>query len=564
MEVEVNKFYKGDISPDEIKYRIENDAIAGFSIEYNNNEDNTRTVNHNGEDFRFIEELTDFSGIGFARARRIANPHAVIYKEIEDKIKNKEVINMTGNEKTKEEVPKVEEKTPEPEAPKVEEKVEESKTEPEVKETISVKEILESKEFNAKIDEVLEVKSKVIKKNDGGEKPMDQVQLCVKEMKESFNKRDMVSYTEAGMRYIQEKETELMSQFKTTGIPLNTTIQTKCINRTNGAFGMGKLQIKSTLQTKDTLDTTTNPSSYQQSPVEFADVYVPGLVDTFNNQISFFGALPKKDNIVGGMYYGWKMKVAQDSGFSVDPNDTAVIKYPVEKENYRTQIKVYRPGISVTDYTLHHSSRASLGDLFQGEVDSVMGDLMKDINKNLFQGNADATNNKVLGLLAVADSATYTELYGYTRTAANRLSPDSAAETYENTARPIAATAIRYALRRPEIEGSMRSNLRIIVGPKQRDQIFNLEDTAIRYKNDPNFGFFGNPAYDGVPIIVDVDCPNDQMIVSDFESNYIVVSKGPTLTGLAKVGAAKEAYIEIYLAHVYEQPRRIFIEDGLK
>ncbi len=39
-----------------------------------------------GEQYRFIEELSEFGGVGFARARMIANPHAVIYKEIEETI----------------------------------------------------------------------------------------------------------------------------------------------------------------------------------------------------------------------------------------------------------------------------------------------------------------------------------------------------------------------------------------------------------------------------------------------------------------------------------------------
>ena len=76
-------------------------------------------------------------------------------------------------------------------------------------------------------------------------------------------------------------------------------------------------------------------------------------------------------------------------------------------------------------------------------------------------------------------------------------------------------------------------------------------------------GFYGAPAFDGVPMIVDSDCQVDAIFITDFESQYIVVSRAPQLNGLAKVGAAEEAYVNTFLAHVYELPRRINMMDTL-
>ena len=68
---------------------------------------------------------------------------------------------------------------------------------------------------------------------------------------------------------------------------------------------------------------------------------------------------------------------------------------------------------------------------------------------------------------------------------------------------------------------------------------------------------------DGVPIIVDSDCQSDAVFVIDDSSYKIVVSRAPQVIGLAKVGAAEEAYVSVYLAAVYEQPRRIYMLDTL-
>jgi len=88
VEAVLNKFYRGDMPLEEVKYRIDNGQIAGFSIEYNTDDKHTKSVNYNGKQYRFIDGLTEYGGTGLARARMIANPEAVIYKEIESNLQN--------------------------------------------------------------------------------------------------------------------------------------------------------------------------------------------------------------------------------------------------------------------------------------------------------------------------------------------------------------------------------------------------------------------------------------------------------------------------------------------
>jgi HK97 family phage major capsid protein len=154
-------------------------------------------------------------------------------------------------------------------------------------------------------------------------------------------------------------------------------------------------------------------------------------------------------------------------------------------------------------------------------------------------------------------------MYGKTRSTANRLAPDAAADTYVAVAGALTTAILRNAMTKVEIEGARRENLRIVTNPQIRDDIFELEDGNQNYFNAPKFGFDGQISYDGVPVIVDSSCPTDSLFVVDFESYYIVISRGPQMIGLAKVGAADDAYISVYLAAVYEQPRRIHMLNTL-
>lgn len=563
VDAEINKYYKGDMAVDEIKYRIDNHQIAGFSIEYDTDDNHTRDVEYGDKTYRFIDGLTEFGGVGLARARMIANPHAVIYKEIVNKLENKEDVTMAEEEKVvQEEVVVAEPAAESTEEVAVEEVEEKVAAEPEVKEV--PKPELDIKEIVAQVKEAalkeLEVKNKVVKTNKEEQNKMEakEISLSVKEMKAAVSggKVDLFKFKEGISQYFAERpgyDAELKEQYQGTGIVLRPTLQSKCVGN--------KLMIAGGLQTKDTLDTSTNAGAYTESIVEFADLFIPGLIETFNNQTNLFGALNKKDHLMGGSEYGWKIKTDQASSLAVDPDDPTVVKNPVDKLKLRTAIKEYRTGVSVTDYVLHHA-RATMGDLLILEAEARMGDLMRDINDDLFTEQVDS-GNQILGLEAVADSAGNTTLYGKTRSTANRLSPDSATDTYVAVGGALTTALIRDALEKVLVEGARRENLRIVVNPSQLTNLYELEDGNQNYFTAPKFGFEGQPSYDGVPIIVDSSCQTDGLFVIDTESYYIVVSRGPQMVGLAKVSAAEEAYVSMYLAAVYEQPRRIHMKDTL-
>ena len=567
-EFRLNEYYRGKMSIQEIKERIELGHYGGLSIEYEPDTTRTKEVSLQGKAWRFIDGLTTFAGTALARARKIANPNAVLYKEVEANVlkmeeKEENIINTkedksvdTSDSKEEVAVEQVEEST------NIEEKMAENKpeevqspVEPEQKEVptnsnieVSVKEILESKEFWDKVDSELKVKSKVIKTEEKEEQMENKLSLSIKEINGAIEKQDFGAYKYATELYFKENEA-LDHALKTTGVPLNTTLNVKC----DGT----KLRIMDTIQFKDTLDTTTNPTSYSQNIAELADVYLPGLIETFNVQTNLFGALRKVDHLEGTDRYGFRIRTSRINGTDVDPNDVSVKKNPVGKLKLQTPIKEYRGGVSVTDYVLYHS-RASMGDLFRIELEVTMSDIMVDINTDLYGARVDDTT-KVLGLEGVAKSATHTSIYGLVRSAANRLAPDSAADTFEDINGALTTAKLREAIRKPEIEGAMRANLKIVTNPALRDKLAELNASLRRHSSDSqsDFGFKTDHTFDGIEIIYDAFCPVNKLFVVDFASEYIVVSRPPQVIGLARIGAAEEAFVSIYLAHVYENPRRI-------
>lgn len=569
VDMQLNKFYRGDMSPEEIKSRVDNGHFGGLSIEFNS--EKGKTVIQNGVEYNFIDELTEYGGQSLARSRLIANPHAVIYKEIENMVDEKNETKEVEEAKLAEETKLVEESKKVEVAKKAEEtklaeetkKAEDAKAleqkEANLKKdktpTLSVKELLQSKEFKAAVEKELKIENKVLKEK---ETKVENITLSMKEMNDvATDANAKMSYVSAKSLYLKEHDADIREAFKA-GVPLNTTLQVKCVGN--------KLMIASelTLQTKDTLDTGTNPSTYTQNATELADVYMPGLVDTFNNQTNLFGALRKVDNVEGSDKYGWKITTSRATTLSVDPDDTSINKVPVKKLKLQTQFKEYRIGVSVTDYMLNFS-RASMGDLFGIEVEKNMRDLMKDINKDLFTEQVDS-GTKILGLEAVADSAGNTTIYGLTRTSANRLAPDSAADTYNAVGGSITDPLLRAAATKVETEGAQIANIRYVMSPSMRDKVYALNTSAQRFNGtDPNFGFKSvhKFAYNGYPMIVDFDCQVDAIFIYDDESYYIAMDRVPQLIGLAKVGAADEGYISTYIAAVYEQPRRIHMLDTL-
>lgn len=546
---------------EEILYEVKHGYLPGYSIEYQPGE--FSKIRHEGKIYRFLKSITNYVGHAFAHARMIANPMAVItgfgYKELVDKeqeensmeeVKEAPITEPLEQPEVKEVVePKVEEK-------EVKEEVKETNAQPEVSMKELAEKVIESKEFKEAM-ESMKVENKTLKTK--GEAPMN---INIKEMNEAFAKGDLISAKEAALEYAKESDILLkaMNDPKSYTSGFNLNLNVKVADK--------GLKISGSIpQTKDTLVIGDNTSSYTQQNVELADVFAPGIIDTFNNQTNLFGFL-KKEQHIGGSHYQWKIVTNRDpnsvSTF-VAQTDVNVIKNFSNKVNLQTPIKIARRGVSVSDFINRYSAR-SLPDLFQLELDLQMKEMMKDVNAALFAEVADGTGNAPLGLEAVADSAGNTTLYGLTRSTANRLAPDSAGDTYLAVGGAITEAAMRTKISYLESAGVPKGNIVIVASPTTRDLLFNLLDGQRQFiTTEAAFGFnrMKVPVYDGIPIVVDSDCNSDAIYFIDTDSDVIVVGMAPQIVSLAKVGAGTEAYVQMDFAHVYKEPRKIGMLDTL-
>jgi len=463
-----------------------------------------------------------------------------------------------------------EKKPMEKEVEQPEEKKEPVSEKPEEKEVIPEKKEAENKEVNikeitaqilesAELKEALaaqKVENKTLKNTE--EKTMN---VSIKEMNDALKGGDLVSAKEAAMRFEQENDllAKTLDEKGSASVGASKNLNIKAVGKGLKIFGSA--------QTKDTLVVGDNTSSYTQADVELPDLFAPGIIDTFNNQTNLFGFL-KKEQHLGGSHYQWKMVTNRDPNSTdtfVAQTDVSVIKNFSSKGNYQTPIKIARRGVSVSDF-MNDYSAASLGNLFQLELDLQMKEMMNDVNAALFAEVADGTGTAPLGLEAVADSAGNTTLYGYTRSTSNRLSPDSAGDTYTAVGGSLTEAVMRTKIANLIDEGVAKRNLAIVASPTSLNYLFNLLDGNRRFATtEAAFGFdrMTVPMYDGIPIIEDKDCNSDAIYFIDVESDVIVVAKEPRVVQLAKVGAGVEAYVQMDFAHVYKQPRRIGMLDTL-
>ena len=609
------------------KYNIEHGYYPGYSIEFQEGE--WKGVNIAGRAVKVIDSFKEWLGYAYAGARLIANPKAIItsfgYREVEEALKNKllEENNMSKEKidvlireigeinsevkpedlegKTEEELVavKAEEQVKVDEAQERESKLkvlEEAKireiAEAKVKEEIDAKieagvklreadikkgikvedmvaSIRESEEYKNALG-AIEVKTRVAKQSKG-DNQMESINYRM--MKDSLEKQNYAQFRNAARGYAEEHDIVKKAfadpaSYVEQGLMKNSTLKVRTEGK--GLHVFGDIQIRSTL------DTGSNPEgTYGQQGAEFSDVYMPGLIDTFNNQRNYLGFLEKEEHVDGGEYVGWILITSQNKDANtvhVDFDKVTVEKSYSSKEKIRSPLKIARVGISVADTTLRYSSR-NLGDLFQRELDTGMNYMMNDIDSKLFAETQDGAGNNPLGLEAVADTTGNTTIYGKVRSTTNRLTTGTLADTYNAVGGALTETLLRAGLTKIETRGSNLGRVAIVTSPKGKNFLFNLLDGNRRFgTTQAEFGFnqMTVASYDGIPIITDHNCNSTAATAAaasaclffvDRDQNKIVIGMEPRITNLAKVGAATEAYLEMDYAHVYKDPTRIYMLD---
>lgn len=598
VDVEVNEKFNPpteypDYTPDKIHYKIEKNAL-GLSIEYNNRPEQERVVDVKGDKYLHILDSDDFRGFGFARPDLIGNPTAIRIKELDLEF------NIPSEVKQKDEVKN---------------KMVDTNNIDIASELIKVKEELQNiktnmssntgdahfKEFGKKFDE-LDTKVKDLKVNSDetvvkikesidkafseskvkGPSKTSMAGAKIKEVYAHANNFDWVKFKEAANNVIDVNGSKIKELLARDGVGFDfekyQTLQIKCKG--------SQTYVVPTAKTKDIIDSEDmDEATYYQTNAMFADRYVAGINETFLKEDSYLKVLPKEQHTGGNDKYQWRIwvdytTVTSTTTMAVDPDTTSVNRTKREFIKLETRICEYRDGVEVSDFAVYHSASA-VGDLLAIEINRAAESVTESMNADLFKPYCDTTTAwfGFIGLIAIADSSTYGQIYGRTRSAANRLLDATTANTYLSTSEAISVSVVRSGYEKVLAHGSNLADVAIVMHPTQCRRLFDTEDAAIRNNilvmsgAPPSWGFSRTiiPTLDGIPIIRDYRCESssaaaDMFAIVDLSTSKghcLVVSKPLSVRGLAKVGTTESSYVNFYGCTVYKSPRNVFVHTGL-
>jgi len=539
--------------------QFENGDLNSFSITYDTQ--GFSTTDFDWIDDKLVRSISPTTSLyGYTAASDPVNKNAKAtgygykeFKEVMPKEKKEnnvqdKILDNKSEEKTMEKKEEVVEKpAEEPEekkeepvekpAEKVEEKLEEKKEEEKEKKVIEEKESKAVNKIMEKLDK-MEVKEKVLKP-EAKKVETKEIPFEVKEFKEILDGK---------------KELEIKEQFKRAG-------------RVAGMYNMWE---KGTTRAEtrefksfSTLGLTTNQNTdtdYLQSSAELQDVYDPVIYNALNQAVLTWNVLEKDDySGKGNNQVQFVLKTAANTSASFYTGN-ATTTGNVTRLKYQTKFKKLQVGVSVDGDMIAAARGGPVGDVFAQEVlDSTM-DMMAVLNSALYAEVGAETAAAIIGFEYITDSAGNGTLYNLTRSSANKLSPDSAGDTYINQSSTIISmTNLRAAIKQVTTDGANKARLVWFTSPTQGNMLRGKFDDSRRLlkPTDTSFGFTTDLFVDGVPVFEDKDCNSDDWFLVDLDSHRIAIWVPPTIEKLGKSSDAEEAFIKMYLATYNRAPRRM-------
>ena len=553
---------------DNIKYEIEHDILDSFSIEYTASED---ALEYDG--VRILDEDTQL--YGWTLASRPMNEHAVMIKELiissDNETKkqiNKEEITMPEDIKKETVIPEEETETKEV---KVETKEIKGKelSETEYSEYTKFKEMQtkanRDKEYNMMKEAIAkEIETKLTSKL------VDTKGLINKgnniESKEFINYKEILTKDSADKISLKEQINRAVKIAESKGLINGTRISATSRDslaskgfsvmdiQKNGEHARGIMQFKA-------LGITTNQNTdtdYLLSAAELNDIFDPVFYNALNQSTVTWNILAKEDRgMKGNNMIQFRLETAE-GGTATAYTGNAVTTGNATRIKYETKFKKYQAGVEV-DGDMIAAARGSVGDVFALEVDSAMRELMSRMNKDLFLTNGLETASQVIGFDYYINTGTYTTLYNVTRSATNKLAPDSSSDNYvDMSSSAISKSNLRKVIRHCVVDGSEKNNLVIICNPIQEDKIKELYEDQGRLvlPTSTRFGFEGRLSFDGVPIFTDKDASSSTIYVIDLFHMRIGIWVPPTLEMLGKDADSQKGFIKTYWCTYNTAPRR--------
>jgi hypothetical protein len=311
------------------------------------------------------------------------------------------------------------------------------------------------------------------------------------------------------------------------------------------------------------LSITTNQNTdtdYLQSSAELQDVYDPVIYNALNQETVTWNLLAKDDySKKGNNKCQFTLKIAANASASFYSGN-AVTTGNVTRLKYETKFKKLQVGVSVDGDMIAAARGGPVSDVFAQEVMDSTLDMLAVLNAALFAEVGLETATAIIGFEYITDSAGNTSLYNLTRSAANKLAPDSATDTYINQSSAVVSmTNLRAAIKQAVVEGAKKSKLVFITNPTQANLLRGKFDDERRLltSRDTDFGFSTDLSVDSVPVFEDKDCNTDDWWLVDLETHRVAIWIPPTIEKLGKSADSEDAFIKSYLATYNRAPRRM-------
>ncbi|MHA1168256.1 MAG: SU10 major capsid protein, partial [Candidatus Hodarchaeales archaeon] len=297
-----------------------------------------------------------------------------------------------------------------------------------------------------------------------------------------------------------------------------------------------------------------------QSSAELQDVYDPVIYNALNQETVTWNLLAKDDESKkGNNHVQFTLKTAANTSASFYSGN-AVATGNVTRQKYQTKFKKLQVGVSVDGDMIAAARGGPVSDVFAQEVLDSAVDMLAVLNAALFAEVGLETADAIIGFEYITDSAGNTTLYNLARSAANKLAPDSAGDTYiDQGSTLISMGNLRAAVRQAVLEGANERNLVFVTNHIQADLYKGKFDDSRRMlaATDTDFGFKTDVWMDSVPVFRDKDCNTDDWFLVDLETHRVAIWIPPTLEKLGKLADSEDAFIKTYFATYNRGPRRM-------
>ena len=553
----------------DIEYEYSIDALDSFSIEFIHPE------HKDSEDTSLRVLGTETDLYGWTLASRPVNDNAVVVKELLDSHKLSSQEQREVNKMSEEQTEKIEAletqlkelqskvQVKEEEEAKVAEEAEaEQATEAEEKEkaeqaAVEAKEVETEKQFTelkAAIAEIKESKGPELELEEKEDKMKPEVKELQVAMKEALGTKDMAAEVGAYLdkRGISEAYHGLHDTKEKS--PSEFKLNMRLIQ----VEGKESIEFKG-LSVGDNVNTNYINATTEigLSQAELQDVVMPVIFNALNESTVTWDLLAK-DNMgaQGTNRVTFVLKTANTGAYFSKGNSITATE--TDREKYTIEYKKVYIGGAVDGDLQAYSRGAPFGEALALEIADRTIALKKKMNQALFDEQAGLkAGTQPLGIPAITDSAGNTSLYDTTRSAANKLAPTSAGDTYVDASGGLTEPMLRNAIEQATTDGSMLDDLMFVGTPavvNKYKALFDNKERLVPYS--PRAGFKNAPDFEGVPLFGDVDSKADSLFLIDTRALRIAILVPPTVEMLGKRADADEFYVKSYYAVYCVAPRR--------